>query len=94
MLPMSDPSYVGFLKKGAGVPRTIPNTRLAFERGTAELLLGPPWRVRDLCETVNYGCRHCFKVVENSNAVLGIEKAVKGPRAMSFNGLRSHVKEK
>jgi len=71
---------------------TIPNARLGFERGTSELLLGPSYRARNLCKKVNYGCKHCFTVVDGRI----IEQAGKDkvPRAMSFNGLRSHVKEK
>ncbi|KAF8551634.1 hypothetical protein OG21DRAFT_1486806 [Imleria badia] len=101
LLTKSGPDHVGFLKRDAGVLnaetyRPISSTRLAFERGTSELLLGPSRRARNLCKKVNYGCRHCLFVDESLCAVVGIEKAVKGkgPRAMDFNGLRSHVKKK
>ena len=96
------PGVVGFVKKDEvksigtmNVHRPIPNTRLAFERGTCDLLLGLSYRARSLRERVNYGCKHCFSVLEQMDAVIGFEKpGNKGARAMRFNGLRSHVKEK
>ncbi|KAI9569941.1 hypothetical protein HD554DRAFT_2019528 [Boletus coccyginus] len=77
------------------VPRgsMAPNTRLGFERGTSELLLGPSYRAQTLRKKVNYGCRHCLDVEED--LVNGIkEPKNRGARAMDFNALRSHVKEK
>lgn len=102
LLATSFPGYVRFMKKDASTPndsacRVIPKSRLAFERGTSELLLGPSHRARNLRKKVNYGCRHCFHVVGNDGeGVFAIEKpdVGKGARAMDFNGLRSHVKEK
>ncbi|KAH0826647.1 hypothetical protein J3R83DRAFT_5033 [Lanmaoa asiatica] len=97
------PSRVVLSKKDASAPngnalRTIPNSLLAFERGTSALLLGPARRARHLCSKANYGCKHCF-LVEEGNIAVGIEKPGvgakgKGARAMDFNALRSHAKEK
>lgn len=100
LLATSAPSHVSFLKGDASAPngsahRLIPNSQLAFERGTSELLLGPSHRARNLCKKTNYGCKHCFRVLER-DGVVAIERPEvgKGARAMDFNGLRSHVEEK
>lgn len=91
------PRFCGILKRvpSGSTDRATPNWQLAFERGTSELLLGPSYRARTLCKKVNYCCRHCLVDVEESDFIIGIkEPKDKETRAMDFNALRSHVKEK
>lgn len=82
-----------FVLKGLSDNRTIPGSRLVFERGNSELLVGPSYRARSLCKKVNYGCRHCLLVPRDDTLRVALLE-IQGPRLMTFHGLRSHVKEK